>query len=111
MELQTPGEYAPTSGLLASSTGLGWSTVSAELRSHGVSETKAIIPQYVEICLVVSGNEGGLVKRTGAGFCQEAAPKTGAIWLSPAGVGKEIAITSPIPQQCTCTCPQRCLID
>jgi AraC family transcriptional regulator len=25
-------------------------------------------------------------------------PKTGAIWLSPAGVGKEIAITAPIPQ-------------
>jgi AraC family transcriptional regulator len=25
-------------------------------------------------------------------------PKTGAIWLSPAGVGKEIAITVPIPQ-------------
>jgi AraC family transcriptional regulator len=100
MELQTPGvrKYPPTSGLLASSTGLGWSTVSAELRSHGVSETKAVIPQYVEICLVVSGNEGSLVKRTGAGYYQEAVPKTGAIWLSPAGVGKEIAITSPIPQ-------------
>ncbi len=25
-------------------------------------------------------------------------PKTGAIWLSPAGVGKEIVITAPIPQ-------------
>jgi len=25
-------------------------------------------------------------------------PKTGAVWLSPAGVGKEIAITAPIPQ-------------
>jgi hypothetical protein len=25
-------------------------------------------------------------------------PKTGAIWLSPAGLGKEIAITAPIPQ-------------
>ena len=25
-------------------------------------------------------------------------PKTGAIWLSPAGIGKEIAITAPIPQ-------------
>src|SRR5260370_874016 len=40
----------------------------------------------------------GLVRRTGAGFCQEAMPKTGAIWLSPAGVGKEIVITAPIPQ-------------
>jgi AraC family transcriptional regulator len=25
-------------------------------------------------------------------------PKTGAIWLSPAGVGKEIVVTAPIPQ-------------
>jgi AraC family transcriptional regulator len=52
----------------------------------------------VEICLVVAGNKDGLVRRTGAGFCQQATPKTGAIWLSPAGVGKEIVITAPIPQ-------------
>jgi AraC family transcriptional regulator len=100
MELQTHGvrKYPPTSGLLASSAGLGWSTISVELRSHGVSEAPAIVPQHVEICLVVAGNGDGLVRRTGAGFCQEAMPKTGAIWLSPAGVGKEIVITAPIPQ-------------
>jgi AraC family transcriptional regulator len=100
MQLRTRGvrKYPPTSALLASSAGLGWSTVSAELRSHGVVEAPAIVPQHVEICLVVAGNEDGLVRRTGAGFCQEAAPKTGAIWLSPAGVGKAIAITAPIPQ-------------
>jgi AraC family transcriptional regulator len=100
MELQTPGarRYPPASALLASSAGLGWSTISVELRSHGVIETLATIPQYVEICLVVAGNDDGLVRRAGAGFYQEAIPKTGAIWLSPAGVGKEIAITSPVPQ-------------
>jgi AraC family transcriptional regulator len=100
MELQTHGvrKYPPTSALLASSAGLGWSTLSAELRSHGVSEAPAIVPQHVEICLVVSGNKDGLVRRAGAGFCQEAMPRTGAIWLSPAGVGKEIVITAPIPQ-------------
>src|SRR6267154_482224 len=100
MDLQTSvvRKYPATSRLLASSAGLGWSTISAELRSHGVSETKAIIPQHVEICLVVAGNEDGLVKRNGAGLYQEAAPKDGAIWLSPAGIGKEIAITSPIPE-------------
>jgi AraC family transcriptional regulator len=69
-----------------------------ELRSHGVIEAPAIVPQHVEICLVVAGNEDGLVMRDGAGFHQEATPNTGAIWLSPAGVGKEIVITSPIPQ-------------
>jgi AraC family transcriptional regulator len=99
MELQTHGKrYSPASALLASSAGLGWSTISVELRSHGVCETPEIVPRYVEICLVVAGNEVGLVRRTGAGVCQEALPKSGAIWLSPAGVGKDIAITAPIPQ-------------
>jgi AraC family transcriptional regulator len=100
MELQTHGvrKYPSTSALLASSIGLGWSTISVELRSHGVSEAPAIVPQHVEICLVVAGNKDGLVRRTGAGFCEEAMPNTGAIWLSPAGVGKEIVITAPIPQ-------------
>jgi AraC family transcriptional regulator len=100
MELRTHGvrKYPPTSALLASSAGLGWSTISAELRCHGVSEAPAIVPRHVEICLVVAGNKDGLVRRTGAGFCQQATPKTGAIWLSPAGVGKEIVITAPIPQ-------------
>jgi AraC family transcriptional regulator len=69
-----------------------------ELRSHGVIEAPAIVPQHVEICLVVAGHEDGLVRRAGAGFHQEAMPNTGAIWLSPAGVGKEIVITAPIPQ-------------
>src|SRR3984957_20604980 len=100
MDLQTRGvrKFPPTSPLLASSAGLGWSTISAELRSHGVSEGPAIVPQHVEICLVVAGNNDGLVRRSGAGFCQEAMPKTGQIWLSPAGVGKETVITAPIPQ-------------
>ena len=100
MQLQTYDvrKYPPTSGLLASSNGLGWSTLSAELRSHGICEVPAIVPRHVEICLVVAGNDNGLVRRTGAGYCQEAMPKAGAIWLSPAGVAKEIAITAPIPQ-------------
>ena len=100
VQLQTYGvrKYPPTSALLASSAGLGWSTMSVELRSHGVSEVPAIVPQHVEICLVVAGNKDGLVRRTGAGHYQEAMPKAGAIWLSPAGVAKEIAITAPIPQ-------------
>jgi AraC family transcriptional regulator len=100
MAWQTYGvrKYPPTSALLASSAGLGWPTISAELRFHGVGQAPAIVPQHVEICLVVAGNEDGLVRRTGAGFCQEATPKTGAIWLGPAGVGKEIVIAAPIPQ-------------
>jgi AraC family transcriptional regulator len=100
MQLQTPGanKYPSTSELLASSAGLGWSTISAELRFHGVGEASAIVPEHVEICLVVAGNQDGLVTRTAPGYREEAAPRTGAIWLSPAGVAKKIAIAAPIPQ-------------
>jgi AraC family transcriptional regulator len=100
MELQSHDvrKYPPTSALLATSAGHGWSMISVELRSHGIGEAPEIVSQHVEICLVVAGNNDGLVRRTEAGLYQEAIPKTGAIWLSPAGVCKKIAIVAPIPQ-------------
>src|ERR1700738_2102784 len=100
MELQTHGARKyPTSALLRSSAGLGWSTISAELRSHAVSETPVIVPQHTELCIAVIGTDNGFVRRTGAGQCQEAIPTSGAIWLSPVGVGdNEVAITAPIPK-------------
>jgi len=90
--------YPRTSTMLASSAGLGWSSLSAELRSHGICEAAPIVPQHVELILVVAGNPDGLVRRIGAGLHQEAAPRTGAIWLSPAGFSKTCAIAAPIPQ-------------
>jgi len=81
-------KYPPTSALLASSAGLGWSTLSVELRSHAVSEVSAFVPQHVEVCLVVAGNQEGLVRRTAAGLRQEAMPKTGAIWLAHPGLAR-----------------------
>jgi AraC family transcriptional regulator len=90
--------YPPTTSLLATSAGRGWPTLSAELRAHGVCEVPPVVPHHVEICLVVAGNKGGLVRRTVAGYRQEATPVTGATWLSPAGVAKGIAITAPIPE-------------
>jgi AraC family transcriptional regulator len=100
VQQQTHGvrKYPPTSALLASSAGLGWSTLSTELRSHGVCEVPAITPQHVEICLVVAGNKDATVRRIVPGSRQEARANAGAIWLSPAGVAKEITITAPIPQ-------------
>lgn len=59
MELRTPGvrKYHPTSALLASSAGLGWSTISAELRSHGVSEAPAIVrTMYGLTSSILAGN-------------------------------------------------------
>jgi len=100
MELQTHGaKKYPASALLKSSAGLGWSALSAELRSHGVTETRAIVPQHVELCLVVRGNDNGLVKRTGADQPEWAIPTTGSIWVCPVGVEPgTISITAPIPE-------------
>jgi AraC family transcriptional regulator len=100
MELQTHGarKYR-ASALLRSSAGLGWSTVSAELRSHGAGEMLKVVPQSVELCLIVDGNDHGLVRRKSAGQCQESVPRSGAIWLTPIGVeGSELTITAPLPR-------------
>jgi|SRR6478735_9411524 AraC family transcriptional regulator len=84
MELQTHGtKKYPTSAFLRSSAGLGWSTKCAELRAHGVSESPTVVPQHVELCLAVAGNDHGLVRRSRAGQCQEFIPTTRAICLAP----------------------------
>jgi AraC family transcriptional regulator len=97
-EVETHGSSKYTgSSLLASSAGLAWSTISAELRSHGLGETPVIVRQHLEACLAVVGNENGLVRRTGAGQCQETIPLTGTAWLSPVEVGDNVvSITAPI---------------
>lgn len=99
MELQThgPRKYS-TSALLCSSAGLGWPTISAELRYHGASETPVIIPQSLELILAVVGNDEGLVIRTGAGQRTEARPSTGVFCLTPAGVDNQITIKAPVPK-------------
>jgi AraC family transcriptional regulator len=81
---------------LRSSAGLGWSTISAELRSHRVSETPVTVPLHTELIFAVSGNEDGLVRRTGAGQTQKTIPRTGTIWLAP--VGEHATITAPLPE-------------
>lgn len=91
-------KYHRTSAVLASSAGLGWSTLAAELRSHVACEVPPIVVEHVEICLTICGVQDGLVRRTAAGLYQEAIPETGTIWLSPAGVSKEIVIDAPVLQ-------------
>ena len=99
MDLQTHGatKYS-TSALLCSSAGLGWSTISAELRRHEVSETPLIVPQNVELILAVVGNDEGVVVRTGAGQRAEARPTTGVFCLTPVGVDNQISIKAPVPK-------------
>jgi AraC family transcriptional regulator len=100
MELQTyGGRKYPTSALLRSSAGLGWSTISAELRSHGAGDLPVTVKQHMELGLAVEGNDNGLVRQTSAGQCQETIPTTGTIWLSPIGArDDETKITAPIPK-------------
>lgn len=100
MELQTHGARKyPTSKLLGSSAELGWSTISAELRSHPASEMAVVVPRHAEIGLAMIGNDNCLVTREGAGQIQHTVPRVGTIWLSPIGVGDNAAtITAPIPQ-------------
>jgi AraC family transcriptional regulator len=58
MELQTHGARKyPTSASLGSSGELGWSTMSAELRSHPASEMAVVVPRHTEIGLVGIGND------------------------------------------------------
>jgi AraC family transcriptional regulator len=99
LEQQTHGaiKYS-TSALLCSSAGLGWSTISAELRCHAASETPEIVPQSVELILAVVGNDEGLVIRTGAGQRTEASPSTGVFCLTPVGVDNQITIKAPVPR-------------
>ena len=88
----------PTSALLRSSAGLGW-TISAELRSHGAGETRIIVPQHVELSVKVEGNDDGRVIRTEAGQIRQSVPTTGTICVSPIGVpSNALTITAPVPK-------------
>src|ERR1700757_4907945 len=90
-EVKTHGSSKYTgSTLLASSAGFGWATIIRGLRSLWLGETPVIIRQHLEVCLAVVGNENGLVRRTGAGQCQETIPLTGTAWLSPVEVGDNV---------------------
>jgi AraC family transcriptional regulator len=100
MDLQTHGTVKyPTTELLETSANRGWSTISVELRSHQPIIMPASVPTHTEIGLMIIGNKNCLIKRTGAGQTQCAAPTTGAIWISPIGVGDdEATLTASVPQ-------------
>lgn len=98
MQLLGARRFPRNTARLASSAGLGWTSLSAELRSCGICDAPTLVPQHVEVILVVAGNPDSLVRRTVDGLRQETAPRTSAIWLSPAWVGKAISISAAIPQ-------------
>ena len=91
------GKYLHSS-LLASSAGLGWTAIHAELWSHGVGATSPAASEQVEVGLAVVGNRSSLLRRVAGGRHHDAVADTGMIWLSPAGVSEVVTITAPIPQ-------------
>jgi AraC family transcriptional regulator len=72
------------STLLNSSRDLGWSTMFAELRSHGPYEQPGTAGPHLEIALAVRGSDEGLVATKFAGALRRVRPTTGTIWLRPA---------------------------
>jgi AraC family transcriptional regulator len=88
----------PRSRLLLSSSDRGWTTLSAELRSHSAGRIVSIEQQSVEVVIAMARTEGP-VTRIGAGREQQTRPDAGTVWLVPTGVGpEEIVLSAPMPQ-------------
>ncbi len=86
------------STLLKSSNDFGWSTLFAELCSHGRYEGPgAAPPPHAQVEIVVRGSDDALLTTKAAGSWQSVRPTTGTIWLKPIG-GRydEACIRSPL---------------
>lgn len=90
MDLLKHGERKfPEARMIASSGGLGWQGIAAELRSHPAGDLPAIQPEQIEITLAVAGERDALVSRKGAGLRQQTPVVPGAIWICPTGVSED----------------------
>ena len=87
----------PKTTLLKSSNDLGWSTLTAELRSHSRYEGPgAAAPADAEVVIIVRGSDQGLLTYKFAGSWQSVRPTTGSIRLRPIGrTCDEARICSP----------------
>ena len=86
----------PNSTLVMSSAQRHWSAITAELRSHRISDGPGYSADQIEVAFLVKGWEGGTV---GCKFGKERMPVktlTGTAWVCPAGVqADEILIAAP----------------
>ncbi len=76
----------PNSTLVMSSAQRHWSAITAELRSHRMSDGPGYSADQIEVAFLVKGWEGGTV---GCKFGKERMPVktlTGTVWVCPAGV-------------------------
>ncbi|MDO9404850.1 MAG: AraC family transcriptional regulator [Polaromonas sp.] len=89
----------PSAELLASSSGLHWRGVAAELRSHPAGDIPSFRPDQIEVTIAVTGNRQAVVSRKGGGVRQDTRVDQGAIWISPVGVCEDdIRITNRLPE-------------
>jgi len=88
----------PRSRLLLSSADRGWTTLSAELRSHPAGQMVSIEQQNVEVVMALAATDGPIM-RIGAGRQEQTRPEPGMVWLVPTDVGpEEVVISKPMPK-------------
>jgi AraC family transcriptional regulator len=86
-------------GLLASSVGLGWSGLSAQLLTHGRGGVEYQGAESgAEICVAISSSNSFVTRSTG-GVVDRTIAERGTIWLSPPGPKEcRFDISAPVPQ-------------
>jgi AraC family transcriptional regulator len=96
--LQVHGyEKYPASQTLMTSRDLGWSNISAELRSHPRGIIASCSARCTELMLLLRGRSRITRETDGVRQTSEATP--GMLWLSPAGAREDlIEISNPLPE-------------
>ncbi|MCP3413873.1 AraC family transcriptional regulator [Bradyrhizobium brasilense] len=97
MQGQTQGNLKyPESTLLKSSDGLGWSTISADLRTHRSWQGQpTALASHVEVTVAVRGSDEAVATCKVAGKWHPVPLQTGTIWLNPVGAkADEIRISA-----------------
>jgi AraC family transcriptional regulator len=79
----------PVAAIEASSEGLGWQGIAAELRSHPACELAPFRSMQTEITIALRGSRNAFVARSAGGVRQRTAVNAGTIWISPEGVQEE----------------------
>lgn len=88
-----------SASVLASSSGLGWNGIAAELRAHPTCELPPFRSEHLELTVAIQGNPRAVVSRRGGGTRQETRVMPGTVWICPSGVDEDdIAITGPLPR-------------
>ena len=75
--------------ILASSRGLSWRGLAADLRRHPAGELPAFQPTHLEIGIAVACHAECVVTRRGDSLWQRTQVEPGIVWLCPSGVLEE----------------------